>query len=73
MQGDFDALLYGGFDLGKDGLLSQEGIGSLKCGDVMKCSGEDFYSCGCRNIVCLVFWVLWISDIPPACVVVVAV
>jgi len=73
MQGNFDALLYGSFDLGKDGLLSREGIGSLKCGDVMKCSGEDFYSCGCRNIVCLVFWMLRICDIPPAYVVVVAV
>jgi len=73
MQGNFDALLYGGFDLGKDGLLSCKGIGSLKCGDVMKCSSEDFYSCGCRSIMYLVFWVLRICDIPPACVVVVTI
>jgi len=66
-------LLYGGFDLGKDGFLSGKGVGSLKCGDVVKCSCEDFYSCGCRSVVCLVFWVLWISNIPPACVVVVVV
>jgi len=73
MQGNFDALLYSSFNLGKDRFLSRKGVGCLKCGNVMKCSCKDFYSCGCRNVVCLVFWVVWISDIPPACVVVVAV
>ena len=74
VKGNLDALLNGSFNLGKDGFLFFERMGSLKGCDVMDPSGKNFFLLlfdrgmkGWAEVFWVnVVWMLWVRFDPPA-------